>query len=96
MLENAIDAVGKNGDIYITWKKQHKIVNLSIKDTGVGIPKEQIAKIFNLYYTTKARGTGFGLAQVYQSISEHGGSIDVSSEPGAGTEFSIKLSMNRE
>ena len=96
MLENAIDAVGKNGDIYITWKKQHKIVNLSIKDTGVGIPKEQIAKIFNLYYTTKARGTGFGLAQVYQSISEHGGSIDVSSKPGAGTEFSIKLPINRE
>lgn len=96
MLENATDAIEKNGDIYITWKKQHKIVNLSIKDTGVGIPKEQIVKIFNLYYTTKARGTGFGLAQVYQSINEHGGSIDVSSEPGAGTEFSIKLPIKRE
>jgi len=96
MLENAIDAVEKNGDIYITWEKQHKVFNLIIKDTGVGIPEEQIAKIFNLYYTTKARGTGFGLAQVYQSISEHGGSIDVNSELGAGTEFSIKLPINRE
>jgi len=68
-------------------------VEIVIADTGVGIPAEQLARIFDPYFTTKKSGTGLGLALVRQTIHDHGGSVAVTSEPGRGTAFTVKLPL---
>jgi signal transduction histidine kinase len=57
----------------------------------VGIPPENLAKIFDLYFTTKQSGTGIGLSLVYRTVQLHNGDIDVESTPGVGTTFVIKM-----
>lgn len=64
---------------------------LAVKDTGCGIPEENIEKIFNPFYTTKTDGTGLGLAICYGFIHRHNGEIEVKSKPGEGTTLIIKL-----
>ncbi|MHB1167810.1 MAG: hybrid sensor histidine kinase/response regulator [Longimicrobiales bacterium] len=68
-------------------------VGLHVVDSGPGIPQEHLGRIFDPFYTTKARseGTGLGLALAYKIISEHGGQIQVESEPGRGAAFHIQL-----
>lgn len=66
-------------------------VEIAISDTGVGIPKDQIKKIFQPFFTTKEEGTGLGLAITYGIIQEHSGMIEVESEIGQGTTFRISL-----
>ena len=66
-------------------------VEIRVSDTGVGIAPENLAKIFDLYYTTKQTGTGIGLSLVYRTVQLHNGDIDVESTPGAGTTFVIKM-----
>jgi len=72
------------------------MVALTIADTGHGMPQEVIAKIFDPFFTTKefGKGTGLGLTVVRGIIEEHGGTIQVSSEPGVGTIFSIGLPIH--
>jgi two-component system sensor histidine kinase PilS (NtrC family) len=67
-----------------------------IADNGQGIAREDIDKIFHPFFTTKSGGTGLGLAIVYRIIEDHGGTIDVESEPGKGTRFIIMLPMVEE
>ncbi|MCG3120486.1 MAG: Adaptive-response sensory-kinase SasA [bacterium] len=64
---------------------------ISFKDTGKGIPSQELSKIFDFYFTTKERGTGIGLSFAQQIIEEHGGRIQVSSEVGKGTEFTVLI-----
>jgi CheY-like chemotaxis protein len=66
-------------------------VRLSIKDCGIGIPKDIVPRIFDPFYTTKTKGHGLGLATCYSIINRHGGCIDVDSEPGKGSAFHIYL-----
>jgi len=66
-------------------------VEVRVEDTGVGIPPDRLGKIFDLYYTTKDRGTGIGLSMVYRSIQMHDGELEVQSTPGRGTTFRIVL-----
>ncbi|PIS27773.1 MAG: hypothetical protein COT43_08800 [Candidatus Marinimicrobia bacterium CG08_land_8_20_14_0_20_45_22] len=91
LLENAISATPDGGRIEIILKKSQGKIIISIRDTGSGISPENISKIFNLYFTTKPNGTGFGLAQAYQIISEHGGSIGVKSKENLGSQFTITI-----
>ncbi|HXY67951.1 MAG TPA: HAMP domain-containing sensor histidine kinase [Gemmatimonadales bacterium] len=70
-------------------------VEIAIRDTGVGIPPEQLGRVFEPYFTTKAKGTGLGLALVRQTIHDHGGSIGVASEPGRSTTFTVTLPVTR-
>jgi CheY-like chemotaxis protein len=71
-------------------------VRISIKDYGVGIPKETLSRIFDPFYTTKASGHGLGLATCYSIIKRHGGCIDVESEPGKGSVFHVYLPVSAE
>lgn len=71
--------------------KEGKYVKISIKDQGCGIPKEHINKIFDLYYTTKQKGSGLGLATAYSIIKKHNGCINVESEIDVGTSFDVYL-----
>ena len=66
-------------------------VSVSFTDTGIGIKAEHLQRIFDLYYTTKEKGSGIGLSMVYRTVQMHDGEIEVQSTPGAGTKFRVLL-----
>jgi len=66
-------------------------VEVDVEDTGVGIPPENLGKIFNLYFTTKERGSGIGLSMVYRIVQLHDGEVEVQSTPGSGTRFRLSF-----
>jgi signal transduction histidine kinase len=66
-------------------------VAINVSDTGVGIKPEDLTRIFDLYFTTKAKGSGIGLSMVYRTVQMHDGEIEVQSTPGAGTTFKVLL-----
>lgn len=66
-----------------------KMVEIVIMDTGTGIPKDKLDKIFLPFFTTKPKGTGLGLALVHKIILSHNGRIEVESEEGKGTTFTV-------
>jgi signal transduction histidine kinase len=68
-----------------------KYVDFEISDTGVGIPEENLSKIFEPYFSTKETGTGLGLAIVQKIVDIHNGTISVQSREGEGTTFILKL-----
>jgi two-component system nitrogen regulation sensor histidine kinase NtrY len=70
-----------------------RAVEVVVRDSGPGIPAEQLERIFEPYFTTKAKGTGLGLALVRQTIHDHGGTISVASEPGRGTVFTVTIPL---
>lgn len=92
ILLNACQAMSKGGTVTIAteWEKR-EFVKVSIADEGVGIPPEDLDKIFQLYYTTKPDGSGIGLSLVYRIIQMHDGTIDISSEVGRGTTVIVQL-----
>ena len=66
-------------------------VAISFTDTGVGIKPEHLQRIFDLYFTTKQKGSGIGLSMVYRTVQMHDGEIEVESTPGKGTTFRMLL-----
>jgi len=66
-------------------------VNISVSDTGSGIRKEDLSRLFEPFYSTKPEGTGLGLAIAYRIMQDHGGTIQVSSEPGQGTTVTLQF-----
>jgi len=90
---NAIDAMPDGGTLTLRATAAGPKVILEIKDTGIGIPPENLTKIFDPFFTTKdvGRGTGLGLAVCYGIVSEHGGRLDARSTVGVGTTFTISL-----
>ena len=91
MLVNAVNAIGERGEITVkTWTGNGDI-NISITDTGCGIPAENIKRIFEPFFTTKevGKGTGLGLSIAYDIVKKHNGKIKVDSEVGKGTTFTV-------
>ena len=91
LVRNAIDATPSGGRIEVRASSTGEDHLIVVRDTGPGIPADDLPKIFDLYFTTKADGTGVGLAVTQQIVSAHGGRIDVDSSPGSGTTFTIVL-----
>jgi signal transduction histidine kinase len=91
LVKNAQSAMPKGGVFTIATNYADNEIRISVCDTGIGIKKENLLKIFEPYFTTKDTGTGLGLTQVYKIIREHKGEITVDSEPEGGTEFRIIL-----
>ena len=95
LIHNAIDAIEEKGTIEITTRSLHNNAQfeLSIKDTGSGIPAEYIEKIFDPFFTTKpvGKGSGLGLSISHGIVNDHGGKIRVQSEPGKGSTFTVIL-----
>ena len=94
---NACQAMGSGGNLrLVACPAAQNKVEVRVEDTGAGIPPEQLGKIFDLYYTTKDRGTGIGLSMVYRIIQMHDGELEVQSTPGHGTTFKILLPRSNE
>jgi signal transduction histidine kinase len=91
LVTNAIQAMPNGGRLTIQAFKEHKDTVITIKDTGIGIPKEAQAKIFTVMFTTKAKGQGFGLPVVKRMTESLGGTVSFESEEGKGTTFTIRF-----
>jgi PAS domain S-box-containing protein len=90
---NAVQAIPSTGEIKLTTSQSNGFIKVEISDNGPGIPKENIDKIFQPFYSSKeyGKGTGLGLSIAKRIISEHNGLIDVKSSRGKGTTFTIAL-----
>ena len=96
LLINAAQAIPERGDITIATSDGDGCVEVRISDTGVGIPPENLSKIFNPFFTTKdiGKGTGLGLSISDGIIRDHHGTIEVSSSVGKGTTFTVRLPVS--
>lgn len=93
ILINAAQSIETQGEIYITTWPEPEWVVVKISDTGCGMAPEVVKRIFEPFYTTKeiGQGTGLGLSVSYAIVKEHGGKIEVKSEPGHGTTFTVRI-----
>ena len=108
MVINADQAMPEGGAIWVSAKNEYiqedqiyslsagRYIKITIKDSGIGIRREHLPKIFDPYFTTKQKGSGLGLTICYSIIKNHGGYIDVESEIGVGTTFTIYLPVGSE
>jgi PAS domain S-box-containing protein len=90
---NGVQAMTHGGRLTIIARRDEGMVLTEIRDTGGGIPKEVQEKIFELYFTTKPGGSGIGLAQTYQILQWHYGSVDFESLDGQGTTFRLRIPL---
>jgi signal transduction histidine kinase len=94
IIRNALQAMSDGGLLHITVASTDRFLSIAFRDTGAGIPPEDFGHIFEPYYTTKAHGTGLGLMIVQRIVQDHRGRIDVHSEPGVGTTFTVFLPLD--
>jgi signal transduction histidine kinase len=90
---NGIQAMPQGGELTIVARREEDAAIAEIRDRGMGIPLDVQDKIFELYFTTKANGNGIGLAQAYQILQWHYGSVEFESTEGAGTTFRFRLPL---
>ena len=89
LLSNAVEAT-QSGQIRVrTRRREDGGAEVEVEDSGVGIAPEHLEQIFDLYFTTKAEGTGLGLSLVHRIVNQHGGGVQVHSTPGVGSRFTL-------
>ncbi|MGE5499723.1 MAG: two-component system sensor histidine kinase NtrB [Syntrophothermus sp.] len=91
LIQNAFDAVEDNGKVWVTASGKNNKLLIAVFDNGMGIPQENLKKIFDIYFTTKTSGNGLGLSIVNQIINAHNGTIKAESSLKSGTIFTIEL-----
>jgi len=91
LLVNAQQAMPSGGEIAVHAGARDGRVEIAVRDTGPGIPPENLERIFNLYFSTKPGGTGLGLPMAKKIVDEHRGSLTVTSDAATGTTFTISL-----
>ncbi|MFH0913966.1 MAG: ATP-binding protein [Chloroflexota bacterium] len=93
---NAVQAMEGKGTLGVSLKKGGEWAEVSFSDTGPGISPENMGRLFEPLFSTKAFGIGFGLAIAKMVCERHGGSIQASSEPGKGATFTLRLPLCKE
>jgi len=96
LIKNAVEAMPESGEIRISATVKGDRAFINIRDTGVGIPEENINKIFEPFFTTKSKGLGLGLAVCKKLVEAQGGRITVKSKVGKGSEFRIEIPIVKE
>jgi len=96
LLRNAIDASSDGGRVILRAHRATSAHVIQVEDQGPGIVPEHLPKIFDLYFTTKADGTGVGLAVTHQIVDAHHGTIEVDSSPGRGTRMIVSIPLRQE
>jgi signal transduction histidine kinase len=102
LLDNALKFSGENKEIEVWLKSQEEHVIIEVKDRGIGIPQDELGKIFDKFYQGRnairqaARGTGLGLTLVKHTVEAHGGKVSVTSKLGTGSTFSLILPIQKE
>jgi nitrogen fixation/metabolism regulation signal transduction histidine kinase len=91
LVSNALDAMPKGGTLSVRTGETAGAVTVEVEDTGPGLTEDQRTRLFTPYFTTKKDGTGLGLAIVQGIVSDHGGRVQVQSEAGRGTRFTLIL-----
>ena len=91
LVKNAIQAMPDGGTIIVSTINERQWVRVEIADTGVGIPEDDLDKLFDAFFTSKSTGSGLGLAISAQIVNNHGGTIEVHNRIPKGTIFTIKL-----
>lgn len=94
LFKNAFEAIPDKGTVTIEHFTANDHVHITIQDTGIGIPKEQLSQVGTPFFTTKAKGTGMGLPQVFSVIYQHKGKIKIESKENEGTTFWISLPID--
>ncbi len=92
---NALDAMPAGGTLTVRTSEHEGKVRIEVADTGKGLTPEECSRLFTPYYTTKVQGTGLGLAIIQSVVSDHHGTISVSSDEGHGTTFRIELPQHQ-
>ena len=95
---NARDAMEHGGTLAVRTSAADGVAHIEVADTGQGIPAENLARIYDPFFTTKGsrKGTGLGLSVTYGIVREHGGTIEVESQPGTGTRFLVEFPLVRK
>jgi two-component system NtrC family sensor kinase len=98
LINNSLYAIAQSGEIFVVAKREGRRVRLSVRDTGCGIAKEHLSRVFQPFFTTKpvGQGTGLGLSVCYGIVRNWGGTMDVESQEGVGTEVMIFLPLPSE
>jgi len=92
---NAQDAMPNGGELLAQTLREGDLIRIDITDTGVGIPPNHLGKIFNVYFTTKEDGSGFGLPTTRRIAELHGGTIEVQSELHRGSRFTLRIPLRQ-
>src|SRR6202043_3282105 len=90
---NAAEAMPNGGQLSLVLRRRGEMAEITVQDTGKGIPPENKQKIFQLFFTTRPGGSGIGLASAFRMVQLHNGSIDFTSEAGLGPTFRIELPL---
>jgi signal transduction histidine kinase len=93
LLHNALNASSKGKEVRLTTCRYYNFLRIAVEDEGVGIPKENLARIFQPFYTTNSKGTGLGLAITQRIVTEHGGLVQVESQLGIGTRITLDFPL---
>ena len=93
---NGLEALGPGGQLTVTtsWAPATRTISIVLEDTGVGMSEETLARIFDLFFTTKPEGTGLGMALARSVITRHGGQLSINSEVGQGTRVMVRLPID--
>jgi signal transduction histidine kinase len=91
LIENALQAMPSGGTFTVAGARDAQHVRLELRDTGVGMDDENVRRAFEPYFSTKTAGSGLGLANARRNIELCGGTISLSSTPGAGTSVTLTL-----
>ncbi|MDW7711360.1 MAG: response regulator [Deferrisomatales bacterium] len=95
LIQNALESMEPGGVLAVSLSRDAEAIRARFRDTGCGIPKAELANVFDPFYTSKMTGAGMGLTMVHRIVTRHGGDVDIASEPGVGTTVTLRLPLRQ-